>query len=97
VTGRDFSQELTTLSQSIERLRKDIENLRGKMWRKLFGHFFHEVHQVAVLFSPDSLRADLNSGFMLNPDTDHGFAEPGSKTAVPRRLFFAAQQRIAVT
>jgi len=29
VTGRDFSQELTTLSQSIDRLRKDIENLRG--------------------------------------------------------------------
>jgi hypothetical protein len=29
VTGRDFTQELTTLSQSIERLRKDIENLRG--------------------------------------------------------------------
>jgi len=29
VTGRDFSNELTTLSQSIDQLRKDIENLRG--------------------------------------------------------------------
>jgi len=29
VTGRDFSSELTTLSASIDRLRKDIENLRG--------------------------------------------------------------------
>ena len=29
VTGRDFSQELTTLSQNIEKLRKDLEDLRG--------------------------------------------------------------------
>jgi hypothetical protein len=78
VTGRDFSQELTTLSQSIERLRKDIENLRGKMWRAFFEHLFYEVHQIrsCSIFS----RFTEAQVFLLNPDPDQGFAEHGSKT-----------------
>ena len=52
VTGTDFSQEIATLTTHIERLRLDIESLKGVNLEPRIGEFFSDIkiYSVGTLF-----------------------------------------------